>query len=145
MIIKKNSIQCADFRKVEANDAGLYIFIVNNAYTIDEQNFNNVKYGAKIKKNEKAANGKIDLKEGDVFYLGSSKNIYNRLEEHFSDDGSTYSLKLGSQDRKDCKKHLTIYPFILVNDYNEYMDIILPQIEACLHKELKPKVGSART
>lgn len=145
MLIKKDAIECDKFCKKNDKEAGLYIFVVNNACSIDKQIFNNVKYGAKIKKNEKAANGKIDLKEGDVFYLGSSKNIYNRLEEHFSDDGSTYSLKLGSQDRKDCKKHLTIYPFILVNDYNEYMDIILPQIEACLHKELKPKVGSART
>lgn len=65
--------------------------------------------------------------------------------KHFSGKGSTYSLKLGSQYREDCKKYLTIYPFLLSDNYNEYMDIILSQIEAWLHKELNPIVGSART
>lgn len=145
ILIKKNAIECNKFYKKNDKEAGLYIFVVNNAFSINKKTFNSVDYGAKIKKNEKAVNDNIDLKEGDIFYLGSSQNIYDRLNEHLFGESSTYSLKLDAQDRKDCKKHLTIYPFILSDNYNEYMDIILPQIEAWLHKELKPIVGSART
>lgn len=135
--------------KTDNNKAGIYLFVANNDFQLDVKCFNKCTYGAKVNKRNCGLKGdeNLEVKKGDVFYLGKSYEIYNRLVKHLTDncDSSTYSLKLEAENRKYYKDKLDVHLFILKEDYTDYKAIILPSIEERLHKELKPKVGSART
>lgn len=135
--------------KTDKNKAGIYLFVANNDFQLDVKCFNKCTYGAKVNKRNCGLKGdeNLEVKKGDVFYLGKSYEIYDRLGEHLTGncDSSTYSLKLEAENRKCFKDKLDVHLFILKEDYTDYKTIILPLIEERLHKELKPKVGSART
>ena len=61
-----------------------------------------------------------------------------------SDEVSPYSLKYNHENRKNVLKNTVLYIFELKENFKEYKEIILPRIEANLHSDCKPMIGSGR-
>ncbi len=134
---------------------GIYLFVANKPinFTLKSGrawNDDTIK-GGKIKAKKTVA---VKIKKGNVFYLGSCSkdSLMVRLREHFVEEESYYSLKLGHENRSWIKPSLTVYFFQIKKDgkpkknmfSKEERLIILPAIEKQLHIKLSPIAGSSR-
>lgn len=119
------------------NCPAIYIFYSKDGIENIAPSFNDVAYGSKAKQ-------KKDTSKNFV-YLGKSYTVEERINEHLSgDEVSPYSLKYNHENRKNVLKNTVLYIFELKENFKEYKEIILPRIEANLHSDCKPMIGSGR-
>lgn len=123
------------------NTGGVYVFMMIKNTPVNK--FNAVNYGAKTNNN---LNG-TTFPVSKCFYLGKSENsLLERLKEHLTKSSSTtYSLKLNDVNRQHVLGNISLYTFVLRNEYLDYKKIILSVVESFLHDSLAPMVGSKRT
>ena len=119
------------------NCPAIYIFYSKEGIENIDPSFNDIAYGSKAKQ-------KKDTSKNFV-YLGKSYTVEERINEHLSgDEVSPYSLKYNHENRKNVLKNTVLYIFELKENFKEYKEIILPRIEANLHSDCKPMIGSGR-
>lgn len=129
--------------------AGVYIFIISDIDIIDKDEFDKVSKGSKT-------NEMYELvKDGEEYtlYIGKSKNLKSRIQEHFNDnaDSTPYSLKLNTTQRKKLiNEDNKLYVFLLKDPYGkestiDIKNIIISSVESLLHNKLCPIVGTRRT
>lgn len=121
--------------------SGVYVFIISKAVafnTEEVRKWNSIE-GAGFKDYQEKT-----LNAGDCLYVGSGDSIFQRMTAHFGAEGESTGLKLGHDKRKKAEKCVRVYAFPLKEDFAEYSDMIIRQVEKRLHAELKPIAGSSR-
>lgn len=127
--------------KALENKKGIYIFKMKEDYQVDK-NFDKCEYASKISKNNN--NNKTIFNKDKILYVGKSYKLYDRMKEHYSSSGKTYSLKLTSNERKGLESKCFVIILVLKEEFEESCYTLLPLCEQLLHSELKPLVGSSR-
>jgi hypothetical protein len=124
---------------------GVYVFVMKNQVELNKK-FNWTRCGSSLN------DGNYVIKDKEILYVGKSKSIKTRLNQHYSNtESSPNSLKLKTEFRKNLVDNFAVYLFTMKDEYkstkgapNEAENIILGSVEELLHEYLEPRVGSRR-
>lgn len=108
---------------------GIYVFIMNNDYSVPED-FDEAIKGAPLRKNIKS------FKKGEILYIGKTDSFLTRMHQHFEKDNElnkTGAIKLGSAHRKGLKEKVLIYAFQINKNYRKLYEMIGSTTERRLH------------
>lgn len=126
------------------NYIGLYIFeeTSKDALTVDK--WTSFKEDMKYSDNKVPQWNKQANCNHNLFYLGKSNRIGQRIKEHILKcSNSTYALKLNAfQNKYESQFKYKIHIFYLESEDNNRKNAVNELVESILHSKLKPKIGS---